>query len=99
MAKSRKITSPRKQKKNSKKSPKRSPRKSMKRSSKKSPKRSPRKSFIRTKSACNQALRKKIRLNMDEYKKGRYSSRQQALAVSYSQIKKSSPYCRRYFRK
>ena len=91
MAKSRKITSPRKQKKTYKKSP----RKSMKRSYKKSP----RKSLIRTKSACNQALRKKIRLNMDEYKKGRYSSRQQALAVSYSQIKKSSPYCRRYFRK
>jgi hypothetical protein len=94
MAKYRKRNSPRKSmKKTSKKSMKRSPRKSKKRTSKKSP----RKSFIRTKSACNQALRKKIRLNMDEYKSGRYSSRQQALAVSYSQIKKSNPYCRRYF--
>jgi hypothetical protein len=57
------------------------------------------KSNIRTKSACNQLLKKKIRKNMDEYKSGRYSSRQQAVAVSYSQVKKMSPYCSRYFKK
>jgi hypothetical protein len=44
-------------------------------------------------------LKKKIRKNMDEYKSGRYSSRQQALAVSYSQVKKMSPYCSRYFKR
>jgi hypothetical protein len=57
------------------------------------------KSRVRTKSACNQLLKKKIRKNMDEYKSGRYKSRQQALAVSYSQTKKLSPYCSRYFKR
>jgi len=94
MAKSKKKTSPRKySKKTSKVRSKTYKKKSMKRTSKKSPK----KNLKRTKSACNLALRKKIRLNMDEYKRGRYSSRQQALAVSYSQINKNNPYCRRYF--
>lgn len=65
-----------------------------------SPKRkSIKKSSVRTNSACNQLLKKKIRKNMDEYKSGRYSSRQQALAVSYSQVKKMSPYCSRYFKR
>lgn len=65
-----------------------------------SPKRkSLKKSSVRTKSACNKLLKKKIRKNMDEYKSGRYSSRQQALAVSYSQVKKMSPYCSRYFKR
>ena len=57
------------------------------------------KSQVRTKSGCNDLLRKKIKINMDEYKKGRYVSRQQALAVSYSQLKKKSPYCSRYFKR
>jgi len=61
----------------------------------KSPKRSrnvPRK----TKSRCQSYLKRKIRANMDEYKRGRFSSRAQALAVSYSKTKKKLPYCSRY---
>lgn len=33
-------------------------------------------------------LSKKIKINMDEYKKGRFVSPQQAIAVSYSELKK-----------
>lgn len=54
---------------------------------------------VRTKSKCKDLLQKKVKKNMQEYKKGRYVSRQQALAVSYSQVKKASPYCNRYFKR
>jgi hypothetical protein len=50
-----------------------------------------------TKSDCKKKLAKKIKVNMDEYKSGRYSSRGQAVAISYSQIKKQYPWCKRYF--
>ena len=49
------------------------------------------------KSACQTKLKNKIRINMGEYKKGKFSSRKQALAVSYSQVKKKSPGCKRFF--
>jgi hypothetical protein len=52
-----------------------------------------------TKRSCQSKLKNKIRINMTEYKKGRFSSRQQALAVSYSQVKKKSPGCKRFFSK
>ena len=45
---------------------------------------------------CKDHLQKKIRINMAEYKSGRYSSRAQAVAVSYAQIKKKYPSCKRY---
>jgi len=82
----------------------RSPKRKLSRSPKIKKTRSPKRktikrSSVRTKSACNQLLKKKIRKNMDEYKSGRYSSRQQALAVSYAQVKKMSPYCSRYFKR
>lgn len=48
---------------------------------------------------CKKRLSNKIIINMEEYKSGRYKSRQQALAVSYSQIKKKYPSCNRYFTK
>ena len=70
--------------------------KKSKTSKKRSPKRSPK--STRTKVGCNEMLKNKIATNMKEYKKGRFSSRQQALAVSYSQVKKASPYCKRYFK-
>ena len=44
---------------------------------------------------CREHLQKKIRINMAEYKSGRYSSRAQALAVSYAQVKKKYPSCKR----
>jgi len=69
-------------------------------SRKKSPRRVKRQiSPVRTKAQCNSFLRRKIKKNMNEYKQGRYVSRQQALAVSYSQLKKKSPYCSRYFKR
>ena len=52
-----------------------------------------------TKRSCQTKLKNKIRINMAEYKKGRFSSRQQALAVSYAQVKKKSPGCKRYFKR
>ncbi len=51
---------------------------------------------IRKKDDCMNLLKDKISKNMKEYKDGFYSSRQQAIAVSYSQVKKMSPYCSRY---
>ena len=49
----------------------------------------------RSSTRCKNLLKKKIEINMKEYKKGRYISRAQAVAVSYSQIKKKHPSCRR----
>ena len=43
--------------------------------------------------SCRDRLKNKIRINMHEYKSGRYKSRQQAIAVSYSQIRKMYPQC------
>ena len=37
---------------------------------------------------CKDYLQKKIRKNIGEYKKGRYKSPKQAIAVSYSQTRK-----------
>ena len=62
------------------------------------PKRSPkRRSYNKNK--CRSYLKKEIRKNMKEYKSGRYSSRAQALAVSYSQVKKKYPRCSRILTK
>jgi len=47
------------------------------------------------KSKCRQWLQDKIKVNMKELKKGRWVSRAQAVAVSYSQVKKSHPQCKR----
>ena len=42
---------------------------------------------------CRSYLSDKIKQNIREYKLGRYVSRNQAIAVSYSQLKKISPKC------
>jgi hypothetical protein len=81
---------------------KKSYRKTTKRGSRKTTKRGSRKTSKRgslTKRSCQTKLKNKIRINMAEYKKGRFSSRQQALAVSYAQVKKKSPGCKRYFKR
>lgn len=52
----------------------------------------------RAKLSCQSKLKNKIRINMSEYKKGKFSSRQQALAVSYAQVGKKSPSCKKYFK-
>ena len=79
---------------------KKSYRKTSKRGSRKGAKRSSlAKRLSRAKRSCQTKLKNKIRINMSEYKKGRFSSRQQALAVSYAQVKKKSPGCKRYFKR
>ena len=75
------------------KTSRRSPRRKTSRRSKRTKRRSA------TKRSCQTKLKNKIRINMGEYKKGKFSSRQQALAVSYAQVKKKSPGCKRFFSK
>ena len=50
-----------------------------------------------TKQTCKNKLSDKIKVNMEEYKKGRWQSRKQAVAVSYNQVKKKNPGCKKYF--
>ena len=57
---------------------------------------SPRK---KSKSKCKKYLQKKIGINMSEFKKGRYVSPSQAIAVSYSETLKKFPGCKRVFGK
>jgi hypothetical protein len=47
------------------------------------------------KTLCKKRLSQKIAINMDEYKTGRYKSRGQAIAVSYAQVKKMFPRCKK----
>jgi hypothetical protein len=84
----------RKSYKNSKRS-KRSKRRSIKRSIKKRSKISSLKDF------CRGKLSNKIKINMKEYKKGnkRIKSHIQAIAISYSQVKKKYPKCSRSLRR
>lgn len=62
-------------------------------------KKTPRKKKIKlsygkkSKKECKDLLQKKIRINILEYKKGRWKSPKQAVAVSYSQIRKQFPEC------
>ena len=51
----------------------------------------------KTKSKCRQYLNDKIKINMKEYKQGLFSNRKQAIAVSYSQITKKYPHCKKTF--
>jgi hypothetical protein len=53
----------------------------------------------KTKKQCKKILSKKIRINIEEMKNGRFSSRAQAIAVSYSQTNKKHPSCKKYFNK
>jgi hypothetical protein len=48
---------------------------------------------------CKDLLKEKVGINMKEYKEGRYKSRQQAIAVAYSQVKKMKPLCEKYLTK
>ena len=45
---------------------------------------------------CKNYLNKKIRINMDEWKNGKFVSQRQALAVSYNQTLKKYPNCYKY---
>jgi len=57
------------------------------------------KSVKKVKSLCKQRLSKKIAKNMKEMKEGRYKSPAQAIAVSYSQILKEFPHCKKVLKK
>jgi len=59
----------------------------------------PSKKRVRTKSKCKSYLKNKIKINMEEYKSGRYISPKQAVAVSYSQILKSHPRCKKILKR
>jgi hypothetical protein len=48
---------------------------------------------------CKEILSQKIPINMNEYKKGLFSSRAQAIAVSINQVKKRHPECVNVFTK
>lgn len=75
---------------------KKSARKSM-RKSRKSSKKSDKKDKNETR--CKNMLKDKIKINMEEFKDGRYNSRSQAIAVSYAQVNKTRPSCKKYFSK
>ncbi len=51
------------------------------------------------KKQCSTLLKKKISVNMKEMKKGRWKSRAQAVAVSYSQTLKAKPACSRHMKR
>ena len=48
---------------------------------------------------CRKYLGKKIGINMSEYKRGRWVSPKQAIAVSYSETLKKFPSCKRFFKR
>jgi len=54
---------------------------------------------MRSTKRCKKYLSKKIAINMNEYKEGRFKSPQQAIAVSYSQVKKKYPSCKKSVRR
>ena len=56
-----------------------------------------RKSVGKRERSCKDLLKEKVGINMGEYEDGRFVSRKQAIAVSYSQVKKINPSCGKYF--
>jgi hypothetical protein len=52
-----------------------------------------------SKDKCRSHLSNKISTNMKEFEQGKWQSRKQALAVSYSQVNTAYPRCKRYFPK
>ena len=100
-------TSKKKSRKTSKKKSRRTAKKSRKTSKNKSrkvggskKKSSKKKKRRDVKGLCKKRLQKKIEINMKEYEKDdKFVSREQALAVSYSQVASKYPECRRYYRR
>jgi hypothetical protein len=43
---------------------------------------------------CKQFLSKKIADNMREFKAGKFKSREQAIAIAYSQVRRGNPRCK-----
>ena len=76
-----------------------SKKRSKKRSKKLSKQKSKKQYRLSKKQSCKNFLKKKISINMKEYKQGRYISPKQAIAVSYSQVRKYKPNCKKYFKR
>jgi len=51
------------------------------------------------KKTCKQDVSKKIADNTKEFKKGKFGSRKQAIAVAYSQVSKKRPGCKKVLTK
>ena len=92
--KSRRSSNRKSRRRSNRKSRRRSNRRSMRSSNRRSMRSSHLKRYMKY-VKCKSALQDKIRVNMREYKNGRYSSRAQAIAVSYSQISRKYPLCKR----
>jgi N-acetylmuramoyl-L-alanine amidase CwlA len=101
MRKSRKSSrkSVRKSRKSSRKSMRKSRKSSRKyvRKSRKSSRKSVRKSMGKRERSCKDLLKEKVGINIGEFENGRFSSKKQAIAVAYSQVKKMKPSCGKYF--
>lgn len=52
-----------------------------------------------TKKQCKSKLQEKVWMNLNEFEMGVFHNKKQALAVSYAQVNKEYPQCRRYFRR
>ena len=52
-----------------------------------------------TRKNCQKKVSDKIAINTNEYKEGRFTSRQQAIAVAYSQVSKKYPNCKPFLKK
>lgn len=52
-----------------------------------------------SKKVCRSLVSHKVSANLKELAQGRYTSRAQAVAVSYSQVQKKYPKCKRYLKK
>ena len=94
--KSRKVS--RKSRKTSRKTSRKS-RKASRRSLRSKSRRVSRRKSMGKERACKDLLKEKVGINLKEYEDGRYVSRQQAIAVAYSQVKKMKPSCGKYFKR
>ena len=61
--------------------------------------RSKKRSRSRSRSKCKKYLQAKIGINVNEFHKGRFVSKNQAIAVSYSQVSRKHPACKRFLSK
>ena len=48
---------------------------------------------------CRKSFKKKLQLNLQEYKKGKYKNNKQALAVTYNQVIKKNKDCKKFYTK
>ena len=58
-----------------------------------------RKSRKRSLGKCRKYLGKKIGINIAEYNRGRWVSREQAIAVAYSEVLNKFPHCKQHLKK